>query len=99
VFLITDGDVAGAIVAAAPRTEVDLLMGIGGTPEGVIAAAPCDASGAPCKGACIRATTTNAGADRRGYDLDRVVRTEDLIASEDCFFAATGSPTATCCAG
>jgi len=39
VFLITDGDVAGAIVAAAPRTEVDLLMGIGGTPEGVIAAA------------------------------------------------------------
>src|SRR6476660_8200428 len=91
VFLITDGDVAGAIVAAAPRTEVDLLMGIGGTPEGVIAAAALR-----CLGGAMQGRLHPRNDDERralidgGYDLDRVVRTEDLIASEDCFFAATG---------
>jgi len=91
VFLITDGDVAGAIVAAAPRTEVDLLMGIGGTPEGVIAAAALR-----CLGGAMQGRLHPRNDDERralidgGYDLERVLRTEDLIASDDCFFAATG---------
>jgi fructose-1,6-bisphosphatase II len=91
VFLITDGDVAGAIVAAAPRTEVDLLMGIGGTPEGVIAAAALR-----CLGGAMLGRLYPRNDDERlaliggGYDLERVLRTEDLIASDDCFFAATG---------
>ena len=91
VFLITDGDVAGAIVAAAPRTEVDLLMGIGGTPEGVIAAAALK-----CLGGAMQGRLYPRNDDERrsliegGYDLERVLRTSDLVASDDCFFAATG---------
>src|SRR5206468_17510 len=91
VFLITDGDVAGAIVAAAPRTEVDLLMGIGGTPEGVIAAAALR-----CLGGAMQGRLYPRNDDERrsliegGYDLERVLRTSDLVASDDCFFAATG---------
>ncbi len=90
-FLITDGDVAGAIVAAAPRTEVDLLMGIGGTPEGVIAAAALK-----CLGGAMQGRLYPRNDDERrsliegGYDLERVLRTSDLVASDDCFFAATG---------
>ncbi len=78
-------------VAAAPRTEVDLLMGIGGTPEGVIAAAALR-----CLGGAMLGRLYPRNDDERlaliegGYDLERVLRTEDLIASDDCFFAATG---------
>jgi fructose-1,6-bisphosphatase II len=91
IFLITDGDVAGAIVAAAPRTEVDLLVGIGGTPEGVVAAAALK-----CLGGAIQGRLFPRNDDERraliddGYDLDRVLHTDDLVASDDCFFAATG---------
>ncbi len=91
VFLITDGDVAGAIVAATPRTEVDLLVGIGGTPEGVVAAAALK-----CLGGAIQGRLFPRNDDERhallddGYDLDRVLHTDDLVASDDCFFAATG---------
>ena len=59
VFLITDGDVAGAIAAAAPRSGVDLLFGIGGTPEGVIAAAALKCLGGEIQGRSIRATRTS----------------------------------------
>src|SRR6266567_106296 len=91
VFLITDGDVAGAIVAAMPRTEVDLLLGIGGTPEGVVAAAAMK-----CLGGSIQGKLYPRDDDERqllveeGYDLDRVLLTDDLVAGDDVFFAATG---------
>jgi fructose-1,6-bisphosphatase II len=91
VFLITDGDVAGAIVAATPRTEVDLLMGIGGTPEGVIAAAALK-----CLGGAIQGRLSPRNDEERraliegGFVLDRVLFTDDLVAGDDCFFAATG---------
>ncbi len=91
VFLITDGDVAGAIAAAAPRTDVDLLYGIGGTPEGVIAAAALKCLGGAIQG---RLAPRN-DAERRallddGFDLDQVLTTEDLVRGRDVFFAATG---------
>jgi fructose-1,6-bisphosphatase II len=91
VFLITDGDVAGAIVAAAPRTEVDLLVGIGGTPEGVIAAAALRCLG----GAMLGKLAPRDDGERQalldaGFDLDRILTTEDLVAGDDVFFAATG---------
>jgi fructose-1,6-bisphosphatase II len=91
VFLITDGDVAGAIVAAAPRTEVDLLMGIGGTPEGVIAAAALKCLGGAMQGRLFpRNDDERRSLAETGYDVGRVLRTDDLVASDDCFFAATG---------
>jgi fructose-1,6-bisphosphatase II len=91
VFLITDGDVAGAIAAASPRTDVDLLYGIGGTPEGVIAAAALKCLGGAIQG---RLAPRN-DAERRallddGFDLDQVLTTEDLVKGRDVFFAATG---------
>jgi len=91
VLLITDGDVAGAIVAAAPRTEVDLLIGIGGTPEGVVAAAALK-----CLGGAIQGRLFPRNEEERrellgaGFDLERVLHTDDLVAGDDCFFAATG---------
>ena len=94
VFLITDGDVAGAIVAAAPRTEVDLLMGIGGTPEGVLSA-----SALKCVGGALQGKLWPRDDEERqklidaGYDLDRVLTTDDLVGGDDVFFAATGVTT------
>jgi fructose-1,6-bisphosphatase II len=91
VFLITDGDVAGAIVAAIPRTEVDLLLGIGGTPEGVVAAAALK-----CLGGAIQGRLYPRNDEERrsllddGFDLDRVLSADDLAAGDDLFFAATG---------
>jgi fructose-1,6-bisphosphatase II len=91
VFLIRDGDVAGAISAALPRTGTDLLLGIGGTPEGVIAAAALK-----CLGGSIQGKLFPRNEDERrrllddGYDLDRILATDDLVAGNDVFFAATG---------
>jgi fructose-1,6-bisphosphatase II len=91
VFLIRDGDVAGAISAALPRTGSDLLLGIGGTPEGVIAAAALK-----CLGGAIEGRLYPRNDDERralvdgGYDLDAVLTTDDLVAGDDVFFAATG---------
>ncbi|SHH45068.1 fructose-1,6-bisphosphatase II [Jatrophihabitans endophyticus] len=88
---ISDGDVAGAISAARPGTGVDLLLGIGGTPEGIIAAAALR-----CMGGVIQARLwPQDDAERQkaldaGHDLDRVLRTEDLVSGEDIFFCATG---------
>ena len=89
--LITDGDVAGAIMAAREGTGIDLLLGIGGTPEGIIAACALK-----CLGGVIQARLApRDDAERRraldaGLDLDRVLTTDDLVASDDVFFSATG---------
>jgi fructose-1,6-bisphosphatase II len=89
--LITDGDVAGAIMAARDGTGVDLLLGIGGTPEGIIAACAIK-----CLGGTIQARLApRDDAERQravdaGHDLKQVLTTDDLVASEDAFFAATG---------
>jgi fructose-1,6-bisphosphatase II len=91
IALITDGDVAGAIVAATPRTEVDMLIGIGGTPEGVVAAAALK-----CLGGAIQGRLYPRNDEERqallddGFDLDRVLSADDLAAGDDVFFAATG---------
>ena len=88
---ISDGDVAGAIAAARPGTGVDLLLGIGGTPEGIIAAAALR-----CLGGVMQARLWPRDDDERhkakdaGHDLDRVLLTEDLVRGEDIFFCATG---------
>jgi fructose-1,6-bisphosphatase II len=92
VFLITDGDVAGAISAATSRhSDIDLLLGIGGTPEGVIAAAALKCLGGAMQGRLYPRNDEERGKLLDdGYDLDRVLTTNDLVAGEDVFFAATG---------
>jgi fructose-1,6-bisphosphatase II len=88
---ITDGDVAGAITAARAGTGVDLLVGIGGTPEGIIAAAAL-----ACMGGEIQARLWPRDDEERqkaigaGHDLDRVLTTTDLVQGSDIFFCATG---------
>jgi fructose-1,6-bisphosphatase II len=89
--LITDGDVAGAIMAARDGTGVDLLLGIGGTPEGIIAACAVKCLGGVIQGRL--APRDNEERDRAiaaGLDLKQVLLTDDLVTSEDAFFAATG---------
>jgi fructose-1,6-bisphosphatase II len=89
--LITDGDVAGAISACRPNSGTDMLAGIGGTPEGIIAAAAIR-----CMGGAIQAQLApRDDAERRkaidaGYDLDQILTTEDLVSGENVFFCATG---------
>jgi fructose-1,6-bisphosphatase II len=91
VLLITDGDVAGAIVAAIPRTEVDLLMGIGGTPEGVVSAAALKCMGGAIQGKLYpRNDEERASLVADGFDLDQVLDADTLAAGDDLFFAATG---------
>jgi fructose-1,6-bisphosphatase II len=88
---ITDGDVAGAIMAARPGTGIDLLAGIGGTPEGIIAACAM-----VCMGGVIQGRLwPQDDAERRkaldaGHDLDRVLTTSDLVTGDNIFFCATG---------
>ncbi|MDP9298756.1 MAG: class II fructose-bisphosphatase [Actinomycetota bacterium] len=91
VYLITDGDVAGAISAAAQRSGVDLLMGIGGTPEGVISAAALKALGGAIQGRLYpRDDEERQLLIQEGFDIDRVLTTDDLVSGSDVFFAATG---------
>ena len=91
---IQDGDVAGGITAARPGSGVDLLLGIGGTPEGIITAVAMK-----CLGGVIQARLTPVDDDERqraidaGHDLDRILHTEDLVTGDDCFFVATGITT------
>jgi fructose-1,6-bisphosphatase II len=91
VRLITDGDVAPSIAASRVQSTVDLLMGVGGTPEGVISAAAIK-----CLGGAIQGKLWPRNDEERqrlvdaGYDLDRVLTTDDLVAGEDVFVAATG---------
>jgi fructose-1,6-bisphosphatase II len=83
--------VAGAISAARPDTGVDLLLGIGGTPEGIIAAAALK-----CTGGVIQARLWPRDDEERqnaiaaGHDLDKVLCTDDLVRGNDIFFCATG---------
>ena len=92
VMFITDGDVQGAIVAAAPeRRAADLLMGIGGTPEGVVAAAALKCIGGAIQGKLFPRNDEERGKLLdTGYDIDRVLTTDELVGGQDVFFAATG---------
>jgi fructose-1,6-bisphosphatase II len=92
VFLITDGDVAGAIAAASTRRSgIDLLFGIGGTPEGVIAAAALKCLGGEIQGRLYpRNDEERRALADGGYDIERVVTTDDLVTGKDVFFAASG---------
>ncbi|ASR39681.1 fructose-1,6-bisphosphatase, class II [Prauserella marina] len=88
---ISDGDVAGAIAAARPTTGVDMLLGIGGTPEGIIAACAMKCLGGELQGRLW----PKDDAERRkaldaGHDLDRVLNTDDLVRGDNVFFCATG---------
>jgi fructose-1,6-bisphosphatase II len=91
VNLITDGDVAPAIAAAQAGTGVDLLMGIGGTPEGVISAAAIK-----CLGGAMQGKLWPRNDDERqrlaaeGFDVSRVLTADDLVQGDDAFVAATG---------
>ncbi len=91
VRLIMDGDVAGAIAAAQDSNSIDLLMGIGGTPEGIITACALKCMGGEIQGKLWPHDEAEAERARAaGHDLDRVLYTNDLVASENCYFAATG---------
>ncbi|MDQ3157901.1 MAG: class II fructose-bisphosphatase [Actinomycetota bacterium] len=88
---IIDGDVAGGITAARPDTGVDLLVGVGGTPEGIITACAMKCIGGVIQGRLwpIDDNERQRAIDA-GHDLDRVLFTNDLVNSDDCFFVATG---------
>jgi fructose-1,6-bisphosphatase II len=91
VNLITDGDVAPAIAAARPGTGVDLMMGIGGTPEGVIAAAAVKSLGGVVQGRLWpRTDEERQSLVEAGYDPNRVLTTDDLVGGDNVFVAATG---------
>lgn len=91
VRLISDGDVYGAIATAWPDAGVDVLFGIGGTPEGVIAAAALKCMGGELQGRLWpRTEDEREAAEKAGYQLDRVLTTDDLVEGDNCFFAATG---------
>jgi fructose-1,6-bisphosphatase II len=91
IHFITDGDVAGAISAARPNTGIDLLYGIGGTPEGIITAAALK-----CMGGAMQGRLWPRDDDERrkaldaGHDLDRVLTIDDLVRGDNMFFCATG---------
>ena len=94
VMLIRDGDVAPAIAAAQPGTGVDLLMGIGGTPEGVLSAAALK-----CVGGTLQGKLWPRNDEERqalvdgGFDLEQVLTVDDLVGGDNVFFAATGVTT------
>jgi fructose-1,6-bisphosphatase II len=89
--LISDGDVAGSIYAMREGTGVDMLLGIGGTPEGIISACAVK-----CLGGTIQGKLWPKDDEERqraldaGHDLDRVLQTDDLVSGENVFFVATG---------
>ncbi|MEV4171656.1 MULTISPECIES: class II fructose-bisphosphatase [unclassified Nonomuraea] len=88
---ITDGDVAGAIMAARAGTGIDLMLGIGGTPEGIVAACALKCLGGVIQGRLWpRDDAERAKAVDAGHDLGQVLTTNDLVRSDDVFFAATG---------
>lgn len=89
--LIPDGDVAGAISTAWPDSGADILFGIGGTPEGVISAVALKAMGGEQQGRLWpRSEAEKKASIAAGYDLEQVLTMDDLVRSDDCFFAATG---------
>ncbi len=90
--LITDGDVSGGLMAAwEAKSDIDMLFGIGGTPEGVTTACAVKALGGRILGRMWpRNDEERRQAVDLGYDVDQVLDTDDLVRSEDCFFACTG---------
>jgi len=89
--LIRDGDVYGAIATAWPDAGVDVLFGIGGTPEAVIAAAAMKAMGGEMQVRLLpQSDEEHAAVIGAGYDLERVLNQDELIQGDNCFFAATG---------
>ncbi|MGK5534011.1 class II fructose-bisphosphatase [Streptomyces sp. URMC 129] len=88
---ISDGDVAGAIMSVRDGTGVDLLLGIGGTPEGIIAACAIKCLGGTIQGKLWpKDEAERQAALDAGHDLDRVLHTDDLVRGENVFFVATG---------
>jgi len=91
VRFIMDGDVAGAIAAAQDTNSIDIAMGVGGTPEGVVVACAMK-----CLGGEIQGQLAPQSDEERekvlaaGHDLDRVLMLDDLVTSDNCYFAATG---------
>jgi fructose-1,6-bisphosphatase II len=91
VRLILDGDVSAALLAVSENSPVDLLWGIGGTPEGVISAAAIKCIGGQLLGRLWpRDDDERSAAERAGYDLAKLLNCDDLVAGEDVFFSATG---------
>ncbi|TFG48016.1 MAG: class II fructose-bisphosphatase [Anaerolineales bacterium] len=89
--LIPDGDVAGALMTCLPESGIDALLGIGGTPEGVLAACAIRAMGGELQGKLhIRNEEEKKLGLEMGYELDKVITMDDLVSSDDVFFAATG---------
>jgi fructose-1,6-bisphosphatase II len=89
--IIPDGDVAAALMTAWPGAGVDVLFGIGGTPEGVLAACALRAMGGEIQGKLYaRDEDELRRGHEAGYDFDKVITMDDLVSSEDVFFAATG---------
>ncbi|HLF01962.1 MAG TPA: class II fructose-bisphosphatase [Anaerolineales bacterium] len=89
--LITDGDVAGALMTAWPDSGIDLLMGVGGTPEGVISACALKSMGGEIQGKIYPRNQEEIDKGKAlGYDLSKVFTIEDLVAGDNVFFAATG---------
>ncbi|WP_231974407.1 class II fructose-bisphosphatase [Pseudonocardia sp. HH130630-07] len=91
ISFISDGDVAGAIAAARPSSGVDMLYGVGGTPEGIITAAALKCMGGEIQGRLWpKDDEERAGAIDAGHDLDTVLTTAELVRGENVFFCATG---------
>jgi fructose-1,6-bisphosphatase II len=89
--MITDGDVYGAIAAAWPESGIDVLIGVGGTPEGVIAAAALKSMGGEIQARFApQSDEEKEAVVAAGLDLDRVLTHDDLVQGDNCFFAATG---------
>lgn len=89
--LIPDGDVAGALMTCLPETGIDVLLGIGGTPEGVIAACALRCAGGNMQGKLYARNRDELERGlASGFDFDKILTLDDMVASEDTFFAATG---------
>src|SRR5512141_1410353 len=89
--LIPDGDVAAALMTAWPDSGVDVLIGIGGTPEGVLAACALRAMGGEIQGKLFARDEDELRRGREaGYDFEKILTMDDLVSSEDVFFTATG---------
>ncbi|HEY46932.1 MAG: fructose 1,6-bisphosphatase [Anaerolineae bacterium SM23_ 63] len=89
--LITDGDVSGALMTAWPESGIDLLIGIGGTPEGVLAACALKCMEGEIQGRLYPRNEEEASLAREmGYDLEKVLTIDDLVSSDEIFFSVTG---------
>ena len=88
---ITDGDVAGAVMACSEGTGIDLMMGVGGTPEGIITACAVKCLGGTIQGKLMPKTDSEyENAASAGLDVDKILDTDDLVSSDNVFFVATG---------